>query len=63
MIRDKVSKHSHVARLERLAHALVFGREDAPVFEALHERVDVVDLVGLGVDLLERSMTMVPSLL
>ena len=36
-----------MTRFERLRHTLVFGREDAPVFEALHKRVDVVDLVGL----------------
>ena len=33
MVGDEVGEHDHVARLEGLADALVFGAEDSPVLE------------------------------
>ena len=48
MIGVEVSEYHNVAWVECFRDALIFGREDAPVFEGLHEGVAVVNLVSLS---------------
>ncbi len=48
MIGDEVSHDYYVSWVECFRDTLIFGREDAPVFEGLHKGVDVVNLVSLS---------------